>query len=535
MREDFYGQDWHNLAEEQEFSVTLFDQRGLIGEVLSALEEGVIIISRDLRILLANAEAVKLFNLPQNYQNHPVQHYLPDSQLNPYFSLMQGTLFENGEILMELAKGTKFKSLRVRMKRLKVAPWDFFMLSFTDTTHVKELERMKHDFTASISHEFRTPLTIIKGQLVNILKGRLGPVDERKTQALSSSIQNIERLHRMVRKILDLSRLESGRTNINRRTLFPLGILSQVIADMEPIARSKGIEIHSPSASEVGLINADCDLMEQMLINLIDNALRYARQHIWIDAQVDIMEMGMGADRGMRSVLHYTLVDDGPGIPDDRIDNLFEKFVQVGREHEQEYSGTGLGLSIVKEIVHLHHGRIWVENDVSHGGAKFHLVLPLFDEFFEIKSLITEVIHDVNEGQRLLGLIGIIFAEQSSTHADHERLQLFEDVAELIQENFLEPHEEASVWIRERAIVVTCDRDQPKTILLAERLQEYLKGTATTPQFYRDFKLSVVFYPKDGQTAEKLLRACVVQFRPLSELAEELSDNILLSAKTNRG
>ena len=236
------------------------------------------------------------------------------------------------------------------------------ILVFHDLTRLKQLERARKEFVANVSHELRTPLSLIKGYVETLLDGAKDNV-EVATKFLETIDRNAERLKLLIEDLLTISELESGRLKLNRQTLELDAVVSKVLEDFKERAAAKGMQLlkEVPRVS----VRADPDRLEQVLGNLVDNAIKYGR------AQGTVSIGGKAADGVQVEVF---VKDDGPGIPPESLERVFERFYRVDKARSREQGGTGLGLSIVKHIVQSHGGIVWVKSELGHG-ATFYFTL----------------------------------------------------------------------------------------------------------------------------------------------------------------
>jgi signal transduction histidine kinase/CheY-like chemotaxis protein len=227
----------------------------------------------------------------------------------------------------------------------------------------RRLDQLKDELIGTVSHELRTPLTIIKGAIDNLREGIAGALQPRQSEIVTIAARNIDRLAKMINNLLDLSRLESGSTRINRRAVDLRSIISDITTGLK-LAETSRVELSSDLPSELPEVEGDPEMLGQVVTNLLDNALRYARTRVVISAALEGGEV------------RVDVVDDGPGIPEDKVGALFNKFVQINRTAGRGYKGTGLGLAICKEILSLHGGRIEVASVVG-AGTRFSFRLPV--------------------------------------------------------------------------------------------------------------------------------------------------------------
>ncbi|MBI4771348.1 MAG: HAMP domain-containing histidine kinase [Chloroflexi bacterium] len=185
-------------------------------------------------------------------------------------------------------------------------------------------------------------------------------------QAMEVSIRSCKKLLNLVDSMLDIARLEGGNVLLERRPTRLRGLVESVVADLQPLASEQDIELINDVSPDIPEIRMDDEKVSRVFINLIDNALKFspAGGQVRVDARAD----------GQRNVIECVVLDDGPGIPEDYRERVFDRFVQVqGRRGRRR--GTGLGLAFVKLAVEAHHGAVWVENRPE-GGSKFAFTLP---------------------------------------------------------------------------------------------------------------------------------------------------------------
>lgn len=235
-----------------------------------------------------------------------------------------------------------------------------------DLTRLRHLETVRSDFVANVSHELRTPLTSIKGFIETLLDGGLSN-EESARRFLTIISQETDRLNRLINDLLDLSKLESGRTELNQTRLYLAPLVEEVRQTMDARLAEKRLSF----SVELGSVAvwADEDRIREVLVNLIDNAVKYTPE----GGSIRIMEIGRGNEQ------EFIVCDTGFGIPKESLGRIFERFYRVDKARSREMGGTGLGLSIVKHIIERHKGRVWVESELGKGSS-FHFTLPKYEE-----------------------------------------------------------------------------------------------------------------------------------------------------------
>ena len=227
---------------------------------------------------------------------------------------------------------------------------------------LKELDRIKSDFVANVAHEFRTPLTIIKGNTDLVIKGGLGEVTPEQKDMLGGAVNVANRLARLVNDLLDISKIESGKMKLKKESLNINKIIEENLTVFSKIMKDKKQAINKDLAKDMPDINADIDKTTQVFINLLSNAIKYSSE----GGKIIIKSTNLEKE------IMVEISDTGEGIAPENIDTVFDKFARVTAEKKE---GTGLGLPIAKDIVALHNGRMWVKSELGKG-SQFYFTLP---------------------------------------------------------------------------------------------------------------------------------------------------------------
>jgi len=238
-----------------------------------------------------------------------------------------------------------------------------------DITKEKEVDRMKTEFISITSHELRTPLASIKQAVALMINQVAGPVSEGQGEFLDIARRNTERLAMLINSLLDLSKIESGRMELERTKFEIDKIVEETAATLRPLAEDNKIELKCILFRNLPQIEGDKARVAQVLVNLISNALKFTPS----GGVITISTSLCGQDNNFAQI---SVQDTGVGIDRKDFDKLFQKFKQLDSSFSRKAGGTGLGLAISKQIVELHGGRIWVESELDKGST-FHFTLPL--------------------------------------------------------------------------------------------------------------------------------------------------------------
>ena len=316
--------------------------------VISSMSEALSVISGDGKILLCNASFEELFGKPVG---------------KIYWEVVDSVeITEAVERAFSGERVTRQVSYRGRHFLLTASPVpeDKVVLVFHDITSVKELEQIKRDLVAAVSHELKTPLTVIKGYLETLEDA----VEGEALAYVSVLKRHAERLTNIVRDLLVLSELEhAGKGALNIEEVDLSEVVDSVVSMFRSRAEEKGLSLEAEAEKVV--FRGDPYRIEQALVNLVDNAVRYTeRGRVVVRAYV----------KSGWAVLEVE--DTGVGIPEEHQRRIFERFYVVDKSRSRETGGTGLGLSIVKHIVELHGGRVEIESAPGKG-SRFSLLFPL--------------------------------------------------------------------------------------------------------------------------------------------------------------
>jgi signal transduction histidine kinase len=227
---------------------------------------------------------------------------------------------------------------------------------------LQQLDKIKSDFVANVAHEFRTPLTIIKGNVDLVNKGGLGPVAPVQKEMLDGAINIVNRLSRLVNDLLDISKIESGKMELKKEPVEMNKVIEETTAIFDKLIKDKKQALQKKLAPDLPSIIADKDKITQVFVNLLSNAIKYTPE----SKNITIKTFNLDKE------IMVEVSDAGEGVAPDNIDKIFDKFTRVTAEKKE---GTGLGLPIAKDIVVLHNGRMWVKSELGKG-SQFFFTLP---------------------------------------------------------------------------------------------------------------------------------------------------------------
>ena len=268
-----------------------------------------------------------------------------------------------GEDTIFRGDGTSFPAEYVLTPIADQGRFSGSVLSFRDISQRYALDRLKDEFISTVSHELRTPLTSIRGALGLLSSGMLGQNNDKSANLLRIALNNSDRLVRLINDILDLERIQSGKEPLAFRPAQLDLIVRQAIDGMAPVAEAAGVQlIHDTTQVEIA---ADADRLLQVLTNLLSNAVKFSPPNSTISVML----------RPGSSGVTLSVIDQGRGIPADKLEAIFGRFQQVDASDSRQKGGSGLGLAICRTIVKQHSGRIWAERNPVRGST-FRVFLP---------------------------------------------------------------------------------------------------------------------------------------------------------------
>jgi len=345
---------------------TLTEERNLSSAILGSMVEGVLVVNGSERVVFANQSFAEILDLkvPPQAGSGLVEVVRQTELIEAARKVLRGEPRVESEIVTGTLRQHFFAAT---VASVRAAETNGAVIVLHDITDLRKLERVRRDFVANVSHEFRTPLTAIQGFAETLLAGAMNDPQNRE-RFLGIIVEHSRRLARLTEDLLMLSKMDADRLELEMRRI-PVGpFVESCIETSMPRALEKDLKLLVNLADRVPDIAGDRRRLTEVLQNLLDNAIQYtpAGGQIMVSA-------------GPRSgEVVFTVSDTGIGIPQADQPRIFERFYRVDVARSREVGGTGLGLSIAKHLVETHGGRIWVESEVGRG-SQFHFSVPLFD------------------------------------------------------------------------------------------------------------------------------------------------------------
>jgi two-component system phosphate regulon sensor histidine kinase PhoR len=345
---------------------TLTEERNLSSAILGSMVEGVAVVSGAERLVFANqsfAEILEL-DLPPKSGSALVEIVRQTDLIEAVRKVLAGEHRVESEIVTGTLRQHFFAAT---VGAVRAGETYGAVVVLHDITELRRLERVRRDFVANVSHEFRTPLTAIQGFAETLLAGAMDDPQNRE-RFLEIIVEHSRRLARLTEDLLKLSKMDADRLELEIRRVSVSQLIESCIETAQHRATEKEIAISVQPTSGVPDIAGDRRRLAEVLQNLLDNALQYTLSR---------GEIVVSAEARDGEVL-FTVADTGIGIPKADQSRIFERFYRVDAARSRELGGTGLGLSIAKHIVEVHAGRIWVDSEIGRG-SRFHFTVPIFD------------------------------------------------------------------------------------------------------------------------------------------------------------
>jgi signal transduction histidine kinase len=328
----------------------LFQEKGKITDIISSISEGIIAFDLKLNPLSVNAALSEIMTREIPYSSVILEQDLAELNIIKELSLVM-----MNKQTFQLLRDWREKKLQITLSPIIDQKGDITgsVALVQDISERERLEQLRKEFIANVSHEFRTPLTVIKGSVEAIMDGAVvQPTDiERYHERVLSEARSLERL---VTDLLDLSRLQSGKILLNTELVDIHNLLVDTISSLQSIASKKQITLDYQGGASIPPVVGDYDKLRQLFVIFLDNAMKYSPEHTVITVEV---QAGQN--------LEVTIRDQGDGIPEETLPYIWDRFYKVDKSRKS--NGTGLGLAIAKHLIELHKGQVTLQSELGKG------------------------------------------------------------------------------------------------------------------------------------------------------------------------
>ncbi len=352
---------------------TLTEERNLSSAILGSMVEGVAVVNSSERLLFENTGFAQILGLdvPPQSGSALVEVVRQTELLEAVRAVVQG----EPRVETEIVTGTlRQHFFAATVASVRAADTLGAVIVLHDITELRKLERVRRDFVANVSHEFKTPLTAIQGFAETLLGGAIDDPQNR-LRFLEIILEHSRRLARLTDDLLKLSKMDADKLELEIRRLSVAQFVESCIETTQRTAAEKDLRVSVNLQQPLPDIAADRRRLAEVLQNLLDNAMQYTPA----GGQIMVGASANGAE------VTITVSDTGIGIPKADQSRIFERFYRVDVARSREVGGTGLGLSISKHLVEAHGGRIWVESEVGQG-SQFHFTVPIFDRRASVRA-----------------------------------------------------------------------------------------------------------------------------------------------------
>jgi two-component system, OmpR family, sensor histidine kinase ResE len=338
----------------------LRQEKEQLSSILSSMADGVITFNRDGTILITNPPADRFLQLWYYEQNRESLEEIPPIVMELFQKSVQKEEEQIGEITVQGRFFTLIVSPLYNNENIRGA-----VVVLRDMTEERRLDKLRKDFIANVSHELRTPISMLQGYSEALLDDLASNEEERK-EMTKIIYEESFRMGRLVNELLDLARMEAGHITLNESDIPLKPFIERAVLKFHGLAKEKNIHLYVEYLCEENAhFYLDPDRMEQVLTNLIDNAIRHTPSEGSVKVVVNMVQLG----------LQMEVSDTGSGIPEEDLPFIFERFYKADKARKRGSSGTGLGLAIAKNIVEAHKGEIHVRSKLGQG-TTFSIFIP---------------------------------------------------------------------------------------------------------------------------------------------------------------
>lgn len=330
----------------------LFQEKGKLNDIIASISEGLVAFDTGLNPQSANSTLSQIMNRPVPYQHDRLAADLRTLGLDPYLHKVM-----KEKKPLSITKEWMDKKLKFTLSPIidSLGEITGCVALVQDVSESERLEQLRRDFVANVSHEFRTPLTVIRGSLEALIDGAVNDNQDIRRYHLRM-LAETRGLERLVGDLLDLSRLQSGKITMNMEEIHLSTLLSDVIKSLQTLADKKDITIRHQFKEHLPPVLGDYDRLRQLFVIFLDNAVKYSADKTEVSVEVKQTDL---------KIITVAIKDQGPGMSPDQLPYIWDRFYKG--ETSRQGKGTGLGLAIAKHLIELHHGKVSVKSEPGKG------------------------------------------------------------------------------------------------------------------------------------------------------------------------
>ena len=344
-----------------EIQAALVADRKMFNSILENMNDGILIADQNGIVTMVNKTASKIFNITQqDAVNHSLAEVLRDHRFNELFE--KSSRSKQQEMVSFETAPEKSYIQCIATPLYPELPGSILFL-FQDLTRIRQLEIIRRDFVSNVSHELRTPLTSLK--LITETLQEVALEDPTAAKRFIEKMDGeVDNLTQLVEELLELSKIESGRVPLEKQYIKPSDLVNTACERMVLQVQRAGLKLVNSVKSELPALLIDAPRLEQVLVNLIHNAIKFTSP----GGEIEVSSYQES------DFIIFFVRDNGKGIPPKDLERIFERFYKTDRSRSER--GTGLGLSISRHLVEAHNGKIWVESQIGQGST-FYFRIPL--------------------------------------------------------------------------------------------------------------------------------------------------------------
>lgn len=461
--------------------------------------------------------SIDSIKVEKNIKNENGKYDLPVLEFDYLFSPIHTSdkFFGTVEILRENGfTGEDSTCFQTVVKQVSLPLESAILYEEIKKTNIKleKLEKLKSEFISIVSHELRTPLTSIKNSLDIMLTGKTGEITSVQDNFLTIAKRNVDRLSGIINDLLDLSKIEAGKMEYRFKPLDIAEPIEFVISTFATVAEKKNIKLTINISHEIPQIYGDINKIEQILSNLISNAIKFTPENgeVKISAQeinansIDISLLYQDTSSVNTRVkntlkgnyVKITVEDTGIGIKDTDIPKVFDKFQQIESSLSREVGGTGLGLPIAKQLVEAHRGELWLESEI-HKGSQFSFILPVM---MHHSTFLLELDNELQQSKYNHSNLALILLEEISD--DENSILKGISTGDI---NIIRKGDKCKIFSQDNKMqLVLSNTDRTGANNVIHRLQQYLMDNELR-YLNHILNLGVSIYPEEAITSEELI------------------------------